>query len=193
MRIGTALAAASLVTGVTAGTAYASTVTAQTGVLTYTCAFPGLSPQATMLTARLDVTDPHPGQQFTVVPAATQVIPSNVRALLRGAGYDAVRGSFGATFTVSGATPPSGSVGGGFPEQPIGTTGPITLPVAGPPQTFTAGPVGTLVFAMGPALGEGLQLHRASTGTWDVWSVNCTLKVTNPAQNTAFQPDIVIG
>jgi hypothetical protein len=193
MRIGTALAAALLVTGVTAGTAYASTVTVQTGVLTYTCTFPGFTPQATMLTAQLDVTDLHPGQPFTVVPYATQVIPSSVRALLRGAGYDAVRGSLGGSFTVSGATPPSGSVGGDFPEQPIGTTGTVTLPVAGPIQTFTADPAGTLAFAMGPGLSEGLQFHRASTGTWVVWSVSCTPKVTNPAQNPAFQPAIVIS
>lgn len=68
MRIGTALAAALPVTGATAGTAFASTVTAQTGVLTHTCAFPGFTPQATTLTAQLDVTDLHPGQPFTVVP-----------------------------------------------------------------------------------------------------------------------------
>ncbi|WP_240521846.1 DUF6801 domain-containing protein [Amycolatopsis vastitatis] len=194
MRIGTALAAALLVTGVTAGTACASTtVTVQTGVLTYTCAFPGFAPQATMLTAQLDVTDLQPGQPFTVVPYATQVFPSSLRALLRGAGYDAVRGSYSGSFTVSGATPPSGSVGGDFPEQPIGTTGTVTLPVAGPIQTFTADPAGTLAFAMGPSLSEGLQFHRASTGAWVVWSVNCTLKVTNPGQNPAFQPAIVIS
>jgi hypothetical protein len=194
MRIGTALAAALLFTGVTAGAAYASTVvTVQSGTLTYTCAFPGFTPQATMLTAQLDVTDLAPGQPFTVAPAATQVIPSNVRALLRGAGYDAVRGSLGGSFTVSGATPASGSVGGEFPEQPIGTTGPITLQVAGPIRTFTAEPAGTLSFAMGPGLSDGLQLHRASTGTWVVWSVSCPLKATNPAQNPEFQPVIVIG
>ena len=193
MRIGTALAAALLVTGLTAGTAYASTITVQSGTLTYTCAFPGFTPQPTMLTAQLDVTDLAPRQPFTVVPAATQVIPSNVRALLRGAGYDAVRGSLGGSFTVSGAAPASGSVAGEFPEQPIGTTGSITLYVAGPIQTFTAEPAGTLAFAMGPGLSDGLQLHRASTGTWVAWSVSCALKVTNPAQNPAFQPTIVIG
>jgi hypothetical protein len=47
MRIGTALAAALLVTGLTAGTAYASTITVQSGTLTYTCAFPGFTPQPT--------------------------------------------------------------------------------------------------------------------------------------------------
>ncbi|MEV5716025.1 DUF6801 domain-containing protein [Amycolatopsis mediterranei] len=193
MRIGTALAAALLVTGVTAGTAYASTVTVQSGALTYTCTFPGLTPQPTMLTAQLDVLDLNPGQPFTVVPAATQVIPSNVRAFLRSSGYDAVRGSLGGSFTVSGAAPASGSVAGEFPEQPIGTTGSITLHVAGPIQTFTAEPAGTLAFAMGPGLSDGLQLHRASTGTWVAWSVSCPLKVTNPAQNPAFQPAIVIG
>jgi len=46
---------------------------------------------------------------------------------------------------------------------------------------------------MGPGLSDGLELHRASTGTWVIWSVNCTLKVTNPAQNPAFLPAVVIG
>lgn len=192
MRIGTALAAALLVTGVAAGTAAAATVTIQTGMLTYTCAFPGFAPQATSLTAQLDVTDPHPGQPSTVLPSATHILPSTLRALLRGAGYDAIRGSFGGSFTVSNATPPTGTISGDFPEQPIGTTGPITLPAAGPIQTFTAGFDSTLAFAMGTGFSEGLQLHRASTGTWVVWSVNCTMKTTSPAQNPAFQPVIVI-
>lgn len=43
MGIGTAL----LVTGVATGTAAAATVTTQTGVLTYTCTFPGFTRQAT--------------------------------------------------------------------------------------------------------------------------------------------------
>ncbi|WP_244211309.1 DUF6801 domain-containing protein [Amycolatopsis kentuckyensis] len=193
MRTGTALAAALLITGVATGTAAAATVTTRTGVLTYTCTFPGMTPQPTMLTAQLDVSDPHPGQQFTVLPSATQVIPGSVRAVLRNAGYDAVRGSLAGTFGVSNATPDSGTISGGFLDVPIGTTGTITLPVAGPIQTFTAGAAGTIGFSMGPGLSESLEFHRAATGTWVPWSMSCPLKVTNPPQNPAFLPAVVIG
>ncbi|GHG24908.1 MULTISPECIES: DUF6801 domain-containing protein [Amycolatopsis] len=193
MRIGTALAAALLVAGTATETAAAATVTPQTGTLTYTCTFPGMPPQPTTLTAELDVTDPHPGQPFTVIPSATQVIPSTVRAFLRSAGYDAVRGSLAGTFGVSNATPDIGTISGSFLDMPIGTTGPITITVAGPVQTFTAGAAGTIGFSMGPGLSEPLEFHRASTGTWVTWSTSCTLKVTSPAQNRAFQPDMVIS
>ncbi len=190
MRIAPAVAAALLVTGLTAGTANA-TYTTNTSALTYTCTFPGISPPPTTLTAELAVTDPHPGQPFTVSPSAQHVFPIGLTALLRAAGYDAVRGSLSAPFAVSNATPAAGTISGGFPQQSLGT-GATTLPVTGSPQTFTAGAAGSVGFTMGVSFTEGLEIRKAATGAWALWSLTCTLRVTNPAQNRAFQPDVPI-
>lgn len=190
MRIGPAVAAALLVTGLTAGTASASTTT-NTGTLTYTCTFPGISPPATTLTAGLAVTDPHPGQSFTVSPSAQHVFPVGLTALLRAAGYDAVRGTVAVPFAVKNAGPAAGTITGGFPETPLGT-GATTLPVTGSPQTFTAGASGAVEFTIGASFPESLEVHKAATGAWALWSLTCTLKVTNPAQSRAFQPDVPI-
>ncbi|MEU7786757.1 MULTISPECIES: hypothetical protein [unclassified Amycolatopsis] len=187
MRIGPATAAALLVTGLTAGTANA-TVTTNTGALTYTCTFPGVAPQPTTLMAHLDVTDPHPGQPFTVTPYATVVYSAAVKSLLGALGYDQVRGSISTTFSVSDATPAAGVLSGAFPANPF-TSG----SVIGSPQVFTAGAAGSVGFAMGTGISESLELHKKSTGTWTPWSSSCTLKVTSPAQNTAFSPSIAIS
>ncbi|MFJ1763482.1 hypothetical protein ACIOD2_24435 [Amycolatopsis sp. NPDC088138] len=188
MRIGTAVAAALLVTGLAAGTANAATITTSSSPLTYSCTFPGLSPQPTTVTAHLAVTEPHAGQPFTVTPSATQTYTAAVRALLNAAGYDQVRGSLAATFTVSGATPASGTIAGSFPAQPF-----TTVAMTGSPQVFTAGAAFAVGFAMGPLITESLEFHKASTGTWVPWASNCTLKVTSPAQNPSFQPSITIS
>lgn len=184
--IGTAVVAALLVTGVTAGTASATTLT-KTGSLTYTCPFPGVTPQPTTVAAELSVTDPHPGLPFTVSPSLQQTFPASVRALLNAIGYDAVRGSLSAAFTVTNATPAAGVIAGGFPAQPF-----TTVTVTGSPQTFTAGTAGAVGFALGASVSENLEFHKASTGAWTPWTSNCTLKVTSPAQNTTFGPSVPI-
>ncbi|MEV6642865.1 hypothetical protein [Amycolatopsis sp. NPDC051371] len=158
MKIGSAVVAALLVTGLAAGTANA---------------------------------DPHPGQPFTVSPSAQHVFPVGLTALLRAAGYNAVRGSFSVPFAVSNATPSAGVISGGFPETPLGT-GATTLPVTGAPQTFTAGGPGSVGFTLGVSFTESLEVRKGPAGTWALWSLNCTLRVTNPAQNRAFQPDVPI-
>ncbi|WP_370971616.1 hypothetical protein [Amycolatopsis sp. cg9] len=186
MRIGPAIAAALLVTGTAAGTASASSTT-NTGMLTYNCTLPGVTPQPMTLTAQLDVTDPHPGQPFTVTPYATVVYTAAVKSLMNALGYDQVRGSLSTTFSVTGATPPTGILAGAFPANPF-TSG----SVIGTPQTFTAGGPGYAGFAMGTGISESLELHKKSPGTWTPWASTCTLKVTSPAQNTAFSPSIPI-
>ncbi|MEA5364056.1 hypothetical protein VA596_31300 [Amycolatopsis sp., V23-08] len=188
MRIGTAVAAALLATGLAAGTANATTYTTNSGMLTYNCTFPGVAPQPTTVTAQLSVTEPHAGQPFTVTPSATQTYTAAVRALLNAAGYDQVRGSLAATFTVSGATPASGTIAGSFPAQPF-----TSVSVTGSPQVFTAGAAFAVGFAMGPGITETLEFHKASTGAWVPWASNCTLRSTSPAQNTSFQPSIPIS
>lgn len=188
---GTAVAAALLVTGAAAGTASATTLTS-TGTLTYNCTFPGIPPQPTTLTAQLDVTDPHALQAFTVTPSATHTFPVTLRSLLRAGGYDAIRGSFSGTFGVSNATPASGAITGALPQQPIGPTGTVVFPVTGSPQVFTAGAAGAVGFTMGVSFTEGHELRKASTGAWVAWVSTCTLKITSPAQNTAFAPSVPI-
>lgn len=186
MRIGTAIAAALLVTGLATGTASA-TFTTTTGMLTYGCTFPGVTPQAMTLVARLDVTDPYPGQAFTVTPHATVTYTAAVKSLLNALGYDQMQGSLSTTFSVANATPTSGVLAGSFPANPI-----TSFWIDGTPQVFTAGGAGSVSFAMGTAISQSLELHKKSTGTWTAWASSCTLKVTSPPQNTAFTPSIVI-
>ncbi|MCR6484827.1 hypothetical protein M8542_18520 [Amycolatopsis sp. OK19-0408] len=187
MRIAPAVAAALLVTGLTAGTANATIVT-NTGMLTYNCTFPGVTPQPTTLVAHLDVTDPHPGQPFTVTPYATVTYSAAVKALLGALGYDQVRGSISTTFSVVNATPPTGVLAGALPANPF-TSGSVT----GTPQVFTADAVaGSVSFAMGTGISESLEFHKKATGTWTAFASTCTIKATSPAQNRAFQPDVPI-
>ncbi|WP_439377644.1 DUF6801 domain-containing protein [Amycolatopsis lexingtonensis] len=188
MRIGPAVAAALLVTGLTAGPAHAATTTTGTGMLTYNCTFPGVTPQPMTLMAQLDVTDPHPGQPFTVTPYATVTYTATVKSLLNALGYDQVRGSLSTTFSVTNATPSTGFLAGDFPANPF-TGG----SVVGTPQAFTAGGAGSVGFTMGTGISQSLELHKKSTGTWTPWASSCTLKITSPAQNTAFSPSIVIS
>ncbi|MEV4054086.1 DUF6801 domain-containing protein [Amycolatopsis sp. NPDC049688] len=195
MRIGTAVAAAVLVTGAATGTAQAATVTSQTAPLTYTCTYPGISPQSSTFTGTFDAPD-HvaPGAAFTLTGAfLSHVMSPAVRSLFTAAGYDAVQGSFGTSITAVNATPETAFISGSFPEQPIPTTGSLTFTEFGGDLTFTAGASGPIRFTLGPQVSESLQFHRKSTGTWTAWSSMCSLKLTNPAQNPAFQPDIAIS
>ncbi|EOD66511.1 DUF6801 domain-containing protein [Amycolatopsis vancoresmycina] len=194
MRIGTAVAAALLVTGVTTGTASAAPVNPQTGTLTYTCTYPGLAPQASTFTGSFTAEDTvPPGGTFTLTGVfLSHVMSPALRSLFTAAGYDAVQGSFGATITATNATPATAIISGGFPEQPVPTTGGLTFPESAGDLTFTAGAAGSIGFALGVQVSETLQFHQKRSGTWVAWSSNCTLKATSPAQNRAFQPDIAI-
>ncbi|WP_103350269.1 DUF6801 domain-containing protein [Amycolatopsis sp. CA-128772] len=195
MRIGTAVAAAVLVTGVTAGTASAAQVTPQTATLTYTCTYPGVSPQASTVTGSFSAEDTvPPGATFTIADVfLSHVMSPAVRSLFTAAGYDSVQGSFAATITATNATPATTIISGGFPEQAVPTTGGLTFPEFAGDLTFTAGATGSIGFALGVQVNETLQWHKKTTGTWVAWSSTCTLKATSPAQNRAFQPDIAIS
>jgi len=195
MRIGTALAAALLVTAVTAGTAYAGTVTPQTSALAYRCTYPGIPSQDSTFTGAFAATDQvPPGGTFTLTDVhLTHVMSPAVRSLFTAAGYDRVQGSFSSSITATNATPATAPISGGFPEQPIGSSGPLTFPETAADVTFTAGAAGSIGFALGTQVSETLQFHRKTTGTWVVWTSTCTLKVTSPAQNPAFQPSIAIS
>ncbi|MEU4252433.1 DUF6801 domain-containing protein [Amycolatopsis sp. NPDC026612] len=196
MRIGTAVAAALLVTGAAAGTANAATATPQTGALTYTCTYPGIPPQGSAFTGSFEAADQvPPGGTFTLTGAyLSHVMSPAVRSLFTAAGYDRVQGSFGASITATNAAPDTAFISGSFPEQPIAATGSLTFTEIGDQNlTFTAGAAGPIRFTLGPQVYESLQFHRRTTGTWVAWSSSCTLKITSPAQNTAFQPDIAIS
>jgi hypothetical protein len=195
MRIGTAVAAALLVTGAAAGTTNAATVTPQTSALTYTCTYPGISPQGSTFTGSFEAPGQvSPGSTFTLTNVfLSHLMSPAVRSLFTAAGYDAVQGSFGASITATNATPDTAFISGSFPEQPINSAGSLTFTEIGGNLTFTAGASGPIRFTLGPQVSESLQFHRRTTGTWVPWSSMCSLKTTNPAQNTAFQPDIAIS
>ncbi len=195
MRIGTTLAAALLLTGVAAGPAAAATVAPQTGAVTYSCTYPGVAPQASTFTGSFTTEDTvSPGGTVTLTDVfLAHVMSPAVRSLFTAAGYDRVQGSFTASIAATNATPPTASISGGFPEQPVPTTGPLTFPEAAGPLTFTAGAAGSVGFALGTQVSESLQFHKKTTGTWVAWSSTCTVKVTNPAQDRTFQPEITIS
>ncbi len=195
MKIGTALAAALLVTGVAAGTAHAATVTPQTGALTYRCTYPGIPPVESTFTGAFAAPDQvPPGGSFTLtdVHLAHFMSPA-VRALFTAAGYDRVQGSFSSSITATNATPATGPISGSFPEEPVNSTGPLTFPETAADLTFTAGAAGSAGFALATQVTESLQFHRRTSGTWVTLPSVCTLKVTNPAQDPAFQPGIAIS
>lgn len=195
MRIGTAAATALLVTAATVGTAHAATITAQTATLTYSCTYPGVSPQNSTFAGSFTTADTvSPGGTITLTDVhLDHVMSPAVRSLFTAAGYDEVQGSFGATITAANATPASAVISGGIPLQVVPTTGGLTFPEHAGPLTFTAGTAGSAGFALGLQVTENLQWHRKTTGTWTAWSSTCTLKVTNPAQDTRFQPGITIS
>ncbi|MEV6826407.1 DUF6801 domain-containing protein [Amycolatopsis sp. NPDC051102] len=195
MRIGTAVAAAMLVTGATAGTAAAAPVTPQTGTVTYSCTFPGVAPTSSTFAGSFTTEDTvAPGSSFTLAGVhLDHVMSPAVRSLFTAAGYDAVQGSFSATITAANATPATATISGSFPEQPVPTLGGLTFAEDAGDLTFTAGATGPAGFALGVQVVESLQWRRKSTGTWTAWSSTCTVKFADPAQDRAFHPDIAIG
>ncbi|WP_242546610.1 hypothetical protein [Amycolatopsis sp. MtRt-6] len=106
--------------------------------------------------------------------------------MLRVLGYDGVRGSGMIPVTATNAAP-AASTGAVIPEQlwpPLDGW----IEFSGGAQSFTAANPGVVAFRMGTPFSLALQFHRAPDNTWMPWTMNCTLEVTSPAQNTTFTP-----
>ncbi|WP_103350270.1 DUF6801 domain-containing protein [Amycolatopsis sp. CA-128772] len=193
MRFATALAAALLVTGLTAGTAHAGTVTLQTGAVPYRCSYPGVGLQNSTFAASFTTDDVvAPGSTITLRNVSlTQVVPAPLRALLASLGYDGVRGGLTASITAANAYPDA-PVSGILGEQTFPASGPMTFHVAAGDVTTGAGLAGTIEFALSAQLREDLEFRKKATGTWVPWSSTCRVAVPVPP-GAAFQPDIAIS
>ncbi|MGW3966200.1 DUF6801 domain-containing protein [Amycolatopsis sp. NPDC005003] len=191
-RLLTTAAATVLVLAATAGPAWADTAyTSPSGVL-YNCTFPGVPPQQVTAVETFTGPDAVPaGYDFSISDiSGTISLGSATRSLMRAVGYDGVRGSGMIPVTASNASPVS-TIGAIIPERywpPF--TG--TIDFYGGAQSFTAGNPGSIRFGMGSPFSLGLEFHKAANNSWTTWIMTCTLKVTSPAQNTAFTPDLPV-
>lgn len=184
----------------TAAEADAATLTYRTGALVYFCElFPGLSPQPATVEARFDAPDS--------VPSGTTVTPAGVGGVLRfdvgphaimtAYGYDGFRGSANLGLTAAGATLSGPSATGlTVPETIYPAGGAIEVPFAQSASSvvpsLTAGAPGSATVSLATTAAFPLEYHKKANGEWTPWTMRCTLKVTNPAQNTAFSPAIPV-
>ncbi|MEV6642867.1 DUF6801 domain-containing protein [Amycolatopsis sp. NPDC051371] len=196
----TAIGAIAVLTAGTAAAATATYTAGGTAGITYNCTFPGISPQPVAITAHLDAPDS--------VAAGSSVTPDNVggsatisatvHALLTAVGYDGIRGIATVPVTVdAGTLSQPAATGLNIPEVIYPTGGPITVNISqvatSSIPTWTApATAGSATLSLTSGLSANLEFHKKSTGAWSPWTMNCTLKVTNPAQNTAFSPSIPV-
>ncbi|HEY3465564.1 MAG TPA: DUF6801 domain-containing protein [Amycolatopsis sp.] len=202
--IATTATAIGAIAVLTAGTAAAATVTYTAGGtagITYNCTFPGISPQPVAITAHLDAPD--------VVAAGSTVTPANVggtasitaavHSLLTAVGYDGIRGVATVPVTASAGTlSQPAATGLNIPEVIYPPTGPITVNISqvatsSVPDWTAPAAAGSATLSLTSSLSANLEFHKKSTGVWAPWTMNCTLKVTSPAQNTAFSPSITVS
>ncbi|WP_233621375.1 DUF6801 domain-containing protein [Amycolatopsis sp. WAC 04182] len=182
-------------------TGQASAATAHaTGVVVYMCGFPMIGQQPLDITARFDGPGTvAAGGTFTpdaIAGTATFSALHNA-TIFSAANYDGVRGRATAPLSGTNVTPASVTVAGlDVPEQitPY-VPGPRTVGFAQDTATsapaFTAGAPGSAVLALGTTFKLELDFHKRD-GSWDPWTLNCTVKNTNPAQNRAFAPAIPV-
>ncbi|MET8994109.1 DUF6801 domain-containing protein [Amycolatopsis sp. NPDC004169] len=188
----------------TAGTAAAATVTYTAGgttPLTYTCTFPGVTPQPVLVTSHLDAED-SVAAGGTLTPAnvgGSATISAGVHALLTAVGYDGIRGTATVPVTAaSGTLSQPAATGLNIPETIYPAGGPITVNISqvatsSVPSYTAPATAGTDTLSMGTTVTAALEFHKKANNTWTPWSMSCTLKVTNPAQNTAFSPSITVS
>jgi hypothetical protein len=202
--IATTATAIGAIAVLTAGTAAAATITYTAGGtagITYNCTFPGISPQPVAITAHLDAPDTV-AHGTTVTPAnvgGTATISATVHALLTAVGYDGIRGVATVPVTASAGTLSQPSATGlNIPEVIYPTGGPITVNISqvatsSIPNWTAPSSAGTATLSLTSGLSANLQFHKKSANTWSPWTMNCTLKATSPAQNTAFSPSITVS
>ncbi|VVJ19971.1 Uncharacterised protein [Amycolatopsis camponoti] len=202
--IATTATAIGAIAVLTAGTAAAATVTYTAGGtagLTYNCTFPGISPQPVAIKAQLDAPD-SVATSTVVTPAnvgGSATITATVHALLTAVGYDGIRGTATVPVTASAGTlSQPAATGLNIPEVIYPTGGPITVNISqvatsSIPDWTAPATAGSASLSLTSGLSANLEFHKKSTGAWAPWTMNCTLKVTSPAQNTAFSPSITVS
>ncbi|MFG2005163.1 DUF6801 domain-containing protein [Spirillospora sp. NPDC048911] len=177
--------------------------TGATAPLLYFCEnfIPGISPQPMNIETRFDAP--------ASVPSGTSITPTNVsgtlvlapgpHALLDTMGFDGLRGQVSAGLTATGATL-SGPAASALtiPETIAPFGGSMTIPFAQSADSsvpsLTAGAPGTATVSATSVI-LSLQYHKKANGIWEPatpWKVTCSLKVTNPKQNSAFTPAITV-
>jgi hypothetical protein len=202
--IATTATAVGAIAVLTAGTAAAATVTYTAGgttPLTYTCTFPGVTPQPVLVTAHLDAAD-SVATGGTLTPSnvgGSATISAGVHALLTAVGYDGIRGTASVPVTAArGTLSQSAANGLDIPQTIYPAGGPITVNISqvatSTVPTYTApATAGTDTLSMGSTVTAALEFHKKANNTWTPWSMSCTLKVTSPAQNVAFSPNITVN
>ncbi|WP_326947015.1 MULTISPECIES: DUF6801 domain-containing protein [unclassified Amycolatopsis] len=202
--IATTATAIGAIAVLTAGVASAATITYTAGgstPVTYNCTFPGISPQPVTVVAHLDAPS-SVVHSTSVTPTnvnGTATISATVHSLLTAVGYDGIRGTASVPVSVSSGTlSQPAATGLNIPQVIYPTGGAITVNIAqvatSSIPTYTApAAAGTSTLSLTSSLSAALEFHKKSTGAWTPWAMSCTLKVTSPAQNTAFSPSITVS
>ncbi len=202
--IATTATAIGAIAVLTAGVASAATITYTAGgttPVTYNCTFPGISPQPVAVVAHLDAPS-SVVHSTSVTPTnvnGTATITAAVHSLLTAVGYDGIRGTASVPVSVSSGTlSQPAATGLNIPQVIYPTGGAITVNIAqvatSSIPTYTApAAAGTSTLSLTSSLSAALEFHKKSTGAWTPWAMSCTLKVTSPAQNTAFSPSITVS
>lgn len=171
-----------------------------TGTVVYLCSFPMIGQQPLDITARFDSPGPvAAGGTFTPAAIAGTATFSAIHnaTIFSAANYDGLRGKVSAPLTATNTTPASATVTGlDLPEQiapyvPGPRTFVFTQIGATAVPAFTTGAPGEATFALGITFKLAVDFHKRD-GTWTPWTLNCTVKNTNPAQNRAFAPAIPV-
>ena len=181
-----------LVLAGTAGPARADeTFGSPPGVL-YSCSFPGVLPQQVTVVEGFTGPGSVPaGENFSITGiSGTIFLSAGTRSLLRAVGFDGVRGTGMIPVTAWNAIPASSDDGIVWEQIWPPLTG--TIGFYARSQSFVAGNSGTAGLMMSRSFSLSLQFHKYANDTWTSWIMNCTLKVTNPPQNPAFTPDLLV-
>ncbi|WP_328646539.1 hypothetical protein OHS58_46735 [Amycolatopsis sp. NBC_00348] len=188
-----AAATAAVLAGTAAPAGAVTTTFHSASGVAHNCTFPGIAAQTLSAVEQFD----GPGSiPHGTAPGITNIsgslgMTTTLKNLLHAAGYDGVRGSGMIPVKLTGATVTSSTPGVIAPTIWSGTTAAITF--TGGAETFSAvSGASSATFAMNPPFSLALEMHKYTTGTWTPWTMNCSLKVTSPAQNTAFSPSLII-
>lgn len=163
--------------------------------LTYNCTFPAAVPQPVTVAARFTGPDAvASGGAIAVgdLSGGIAVSPELYQVLILALGYDAVRGSGTLPLAATNALPATANVGVVIPEVFWDAVSRAFYFHGTGPATFTAGQPGVAAFRLGSPFSLAIEFHRKGNNTWVPWTMTCTLRVTSPAQNPYFSPNVAV-